>query len=128
MAYSNAVGNGTNDYLTTQITALVFITAAGVTLGTATMGYGAAAVVGVNSVATANALPVNFTWSATGTVGGFRYMAGATVLGEFIGAWATSVSGGGGIVQLSNLSAVSGGSAQVASATHSFPLKAAGEP
>lgn len=128
MAYSDAVGNGTNDYLTDQITALVFITAAGVTLGTATMTYGASAVSGDFSVATGASLPVSFTWSATGTVGGFRYMAGATVLGEFIGAWATSVSGGGGYTQLSSLSAIDGGSAEVTSATHNFPLKAAGEP
>jgi hypothetical protein len=128
MPYTDAMANASNSSFTTLCDTIELITSGGIVLGTVPVVYGTPAVSGDNSVSTIASTPISFTWSGTGTVGGFRYKDGSTQLGEFIGSWAVSVTGGGGIVQISSLSATNGGDAQLTSGTHSFPRKVQGEP
>ena len=128
MPYSDTVANTCHSAFTSLVDTLEIITSGGTVLATITVAFGSPSVTSSASTATIGSTPINFTWSASGTVGGFRWKDASVELGSFIGSFAVGTVGSGAIIELTSLAATSGASAQVVSGTHSFPTKTAGEP
>jgi hypothetical protein len=130
MAIVNAYAEAAVDAIVGTVAKVNFYTDAyAALLGTTTIAFGSAAVSAGNAVATIGSTPITGeSWDATGTVGSVRMLtSGDVVVLERDDANAVGVTGSGAFIELSTLSATSGGSYELTSGTISLPVAMNGE-
>lgn len=131
MSYSDARTNAALDALLSGATKLRIFTASyaaqlaevAFTLGSSSVAS-AVATLPINDT-----LPIADTWEATGTAAAFRVLNSSNVvIFEGTGSWAVGGAGGGALLQLSSVSAVSGTPLNITGVSFTLPTKVTGEP
>jgi hypothetical protein len=118
MPYASALVEDSLDVLWSTVTKVRFFTAAyGSQLSETAITF-AGATTSSNTVTTAaNSLPISDTWDANGTVGSVRFLNASNVMVfERSDSNAVGVTGSGKFVELSSLTAASGGAFQITAA------------